>query len=44
MMTNDNDINLFYWDNRLSVDGVMNVGYDDEVRLMDLLCALMKID
>ena len=42
-MTNDNEINPFDWYNRLSVDGVMNVGYDDDVRLMDILFSLMTI-
>ena len=44
MMTNDNEINLFDWGNRLSVDGVMNISYDDYVRLMNILFALMTID
>ena len=43
-MTDYNEINLFDWDNRVYFDGVMNVGYDDDVRLMDILFALMKID
>ena len=43
-MTKYNEINLFDWDNRVSVDEVMNVEYDDDVRLMDILFALMKID
>ena len=34
-MNNDNEIAFFYWYNRLSIDGVMNVGYDDHVRLMN---------
>ena len=40
----DNEITLFDWGNRLFVDGGMNVGYDDDVRLMNVLFALMKID
>ena len=43
-MMNDNEINLFDWDNRLSVDGVMNVGYDDAARLMNIMFALMITD
>ena len=38
-----NEITLFEWDNRLSTDGVMNVSYDDEARLMYIMFALMKI-
>ena len=44
MMTNYNEINLFDWDNRLSVDGVMTLGHDDDVRLMNILFVLMKMD
>ena len=40
----DNEINIFDWGDRLSADGVMNVGYDDDVILMDTLFDLMKID
>ena len=43
-MTNDNEIKLIDWDNRLYVDGVMNVGYDNDTILTNLLFALMKID
>ena len=41
---NDNEINLFEWGDRLSVDGVMNVGHDDYIRLMNILFAMMTID
>ena len=44
MMTNDNEIKRFDWDNSLSFDGVMNVVYDDDIRLMNILFALMKTD
>ena len=43
-MVNDNELNLFDWENRLSVDGVMNVGYGDDVILINLMFALMTID
>ena len=43
-ITTDNVITLFEWDNGLSVDGVMNVGYDEGVRLMNILFALMKMN
>ena len=43
-MTNDDEITVFDWNNRLSVYGVMSVGYDDDVRLMDILVTLMTID
>ena len=43
-MTIDNEITLFDWDNRISDDGVMNIDYDDDVRLMNILFALMIID
>ena len=44
MTTNDNEINLFDWNNSLSFDGAMNVVYDDDVRLMNIMFALMKFD
>ena len=43
-MTIDNEITLFDWYNRLSSDGVMNIGYDDYTRLMNILFSMMKID
>ena len=43
-MTNNNEITLFDWENMLSDDGVMNVFYNDDVRLMDILFARMKMD
>ena len=43
-MTADNEITLFDLYNRLSTDGVINVGYTDEVRLMNTLFALTTID
>ena len=33
----DNEIILFDWDNRLSADEVINLGYDDDIRLIDIL-------
>ena len=42
-MTIDNGITFFDWDNRLSVDGVINIGYYDDIILMKILFALMKI-
>ena len=40
----NNEITLFDWDDRLSADGVMNVGYGDNVILMNIMFALMKIE
>ena len=44
MITNDDETTLFDWDNWLSTDAVTNVGYDDDVRLMNILFALTKMD
>ena len=38
-----NDITLSGWDNRQSTDGVMNLVYDDDIRLMNILFAPMTI-
>ena len=43
-MTIDNEITILDWDNTISSDWAMNVGYDDDVRLMNILFALMTID
>ena len=43
LMNIDNEITLFDWDNSLSAYGVMNIGYDDDIRLMNILFAMMKI-
>ena len=43
-ITNDNVITPFYWENMLSADGVTNVGYYDDVILIGILFALMKMD
>ena len=43
-MTIDNEITLFDWDNTLSANGVTNVGYDDDVILMNIMFTLMMID
>ena len=43
-MMNDNEINHFDWENRLSVDGVMNIGYVDGVRLMNIMFDPMTMD
>ena len=40
----DNRITIFDWDNRLSTDGVTNVGYDDDLRLMNKMFAMIKIN
>ena len=40
----DNVTTFFDWENRLSAEGVMNVGYYDDVRLMDIMFSLMTID
>ena len=37
------EITLFDWGNRLSTDGAMNVGYDDYVRLMNIMFDIMTI-
>ena len=42
-MTIDNEMTLFDLDNRFSADGVMNVGYEDVVRLMNVLFSLITI-
>ena len=39
----DNEINLIKWDNRISDDGVTNVGYDDDVRSMNIMFAMMEM-
>ena len=39
----DNEMTHFEWYSRLSADGVMNVGYDDIIELMNILFDLMKI-
>ena len=44
MMKIDNEITLCGWDNRLSDDEVMNVGYNDDVRLTNILFSMMKIE
>ena len=43
-MTIENLITLFDWDNTLSADGVMNLGYNDDVILMNIIFAMIKID
>ena len=43
-MTIDNEKTLFDWDNTLSANQVTNVGYDDYVRLMNIIFDLMMID
>ena len=44
LVTYDNEINPFDWDNKVFVDGVMNFGYNDDSRLINILFPLMKID
>ena len=41
---NGNEITLFDWYNSLSADGMTNIGYYDDVILMDVLFSLIKID
>ena len=43
-MTINNEITNFDWDNRLSADQVTNVGYADDIELMNILFSMMKID
>ena len=44
LMTIDNEITLFDWYNTLSAHGVMNVGYDYDVTLMNIMFGLTMID
>ena len=43
-MTIDIITNVFDWYDQFSADGVTNVGYGDDIRLMNIMFALMTID
>ena len=44
MTTTNNELTLIEWVNSLSADGVMNVGYDNDARLMKVMSALMTLN